>query len=185
MLARGTAKAHRPDLMVMIHRCPAKHSLNVLFIGNSFRARNDLPGLIARLAAARGVSMEHRLNSVGGASLRTHRNKGDAQAAIQGEHYDYVVLQEQSTPPVKNATRMKANPSAVSDVTNYGGALLIEPGVTVRTGTGRAGDTLVGTATTEVGRFWSAIVYTPGPAVGTYTYLAQASGDVGLGGPSS
>ena len=28
--------------------------LKVLFIGNSFTARNDLPGLIARLAAARG-----------------------------------------------------------------------------------------------------------------------------------
>src|SRR5687767_10568152 len=127
--------------------------------------------------------MEHRLNSVGGASLRTHWNKGDAQAAIQGEHYDYVVLQEQSTPPVKNATRMKAKPSAVSDVTNYGGALLIEPGVTVRTGTGRAGDTLVGTTTTEVGGFWSANVSTAGLADGTYTYWAQASDDAGLSGP--
>jgi hypothetical protein len=35
--------------------------LKVLFIGNSFTARNDLPGLIAQLAAARGKNLEHRL----------------------------------------------------------------------------------------------------------------------------
>src|SRR3954470_24674697 len=81
----------------------------VLFIGNSFTARNDLPGLIAQLAAARGRSMEHRLISAGGASLRTHWNAGEAQKAIRDGHYDRVVLQEQSTLPVKNARRMHEN----------------------------------------------------------------------------
>ena len=81
----------------------------VLFIGNSFTARNDLPGLIARLAAARGWHMEHRLISSGGASLRTHWNAGEAPKAIQDGHYDAVVLQEQSTLPVKNAKRMHEN----------------------------------------------------------------------------
>jgi lysophospholipase L1-like esterase len=83
--------------------------LNVLFIGNSFTARNDLPGLIARLAAARGGRMEHRLISAGGASLRTHWNAGHATRAIRDGQYDAVVLQEQSTLPVKNATRMHEN----------------------------------------------------------------------------
>jgi hypothetical protein len=81
----------------------------VLFIGNSFTARNDLPGLIAGLAAARGKSMEHRLISAGGASLRTHWNAGEALKAIQDGQYDHVVLQEQSTLPVKNARRMHEN----------------------------------------------------------------------------
>jgi hypothetical protein len=35
-----------------------------------------------------------------------HRNKGEAQAEIARGKYDYVVLQEQSTLPVKNAARM-------------------------------------------------------------------------------
>jgi hypothetical protein len=83
--------------------------LKVLFIGNSFTARNDLPGLIAQLAAARGRSMEYRLINVGGASLRTHWNAGEAQKAIRDGHYDRVVLQEQSTLPVKNARRMHEN----------------------------------------------------------------------------
>jgi hypothetical protein len=86
-----------------------RRPLKVLFIGNSFTARNDLPGLVAQLAAARGRSMEHRLISAGGASLRTHWNAGEAQEAIRDGHYDRVVLQEQSTLPVKNARRMHEN----------------------------------------------------------------------------
>jgi hypothetical protein len=84
-------------------------ALNVLFIGNSFTARNDLPGLIARLAAERGHSLEHCLISTGGASLRTHWNAGHALKAIQDGRYDAVVLQEQSTLPVKNTVRMHEN----------------------------------------------------------------------------
>ena len=84
-------------------------SLKVLFIGNSFTARNDLPGLIARLAEAGGHHLQHQLISVGGASLRTHWNKGHAQNRIREGDFDYDVLQEQSTLPVKNATRMHEN----------------------------------------------------------------------------
>jgi hypothetical protein len=83
--------------------------LKVLFIGNSFTARNDLPGLIAQLAAARGKTIQHRLISAGGASLRMHWNAGDALKAIQSGQYNYVVLQEQSTLPIKNAQRMHEN----------------------------------------------------------------------------
>jgi hypothetical protein len=83
--------------------------LKVLFLGNSFTARNDLPGLIAKLAAARGKSLEHRLISAGGASLRQHWNAGEARRAIQEGQHNAVVLQEQSTLPVKNAMRMHEN----------------------------------------------------------------------------
>jgi hypothetical protein len=80
--------------------------LKVLFIGNSFTARNNLCGLIAQLAAARGKELQHRLISAGGASLRRHWNAGTALSAIESAPLDYVVLQEQSTLPVKNALRM-------------------------------------------------------------------------------
>jgi len=82
---------------------------NVLFVGNSFTARNDLPGLIATLAAASGREFRHRLISAGGASLRAHWNAGDAVNAIRSGKFDAVVLQEQSTLPVKNAVRMHEN----------------------------------------------------------------------------
>jgi hypothetical protein len=93
----------------MAKRKQTADSIKILFIGNSFTARNDLPGLIARLAEARGKTVEHRLISAGGASLRTHWNAGVAIATIQNDKYDFVVLQEQSTLPIKNAVRMHEN----------------------------------------------------------------------------
>ncbi|REK17741.1 MAG: SGNH/GDSL hydrolase family protein [Planctomycetota bacterium] len=81
----------------------------MLFIGNSFTARNDLPGMLTELAAARGLRIEHDLISAGGASLRRHWNAGPAIDAIVDGGYDDVVLQEQSTLPVKNAARMAEN----------------------------------------------------------------------------
>lgn len=83
--------------------------MRVLFVGNSFTARNNVPGLIAQLAEARGKQLQYRLISAGGASLRMHWNKGDALDAMEEGRYDYVILQEQSTLPVKNAARMHEN----------------------------------------------------------------------------
>ncbi len=84
-------------------------SLNVLFIGNSFTARNDVPALLANLATAHGKQLQYQLISAGGASLRMHWNQGEAHQTIQQNKFDYVVLQEQSTLPVKNAKRMHEN----------------------------------------------------------------------------
>lgn len=80
--------------------------MRILFVGNSFTSRNNLPGLLARLAKERGVDVEHRLISAGGASLRQHLNEGTALKAIASGGYDTVVLQEQSTLPVKSPARM-------------------------------------------------------------------------------
>ena len=80
--------------------------LRVLFIGNSFTARNNLPELVKRLAAGAGKTLEYRLISAGGASLRMHWNKGEAIRDIERGGYDFVVLQEQSTLPIKNPKRM-------------------------------------------------------------------------------
>jgi hypothetical protein len=102
-----------------------KAPLKLLFIGNSFTARNDLPGLIARLAAARGKSIEHRLISASGASLRNHWNAGEALKAIQEGHYGDVVLQEQSTLPIKNAGRMHENVRLFDEAIKAAGAKTI------------------------------------------------------------
>jgi hypothetical protein len=99
-----------------------KSNLKILFIGNSFTARNDLPGLIAQLAAARRKSIEHRLISAGGASLRTHWNASEAGKAIASGGYDAVVLQEQSTLPIKNAKRMSENVRLFDEVIKAAGA---------------------------------------------------------------
>ena len=84
-------------------------AIKILFIGNSFTQRNDVPGLLVGMAAERKACVRHELISAGGASLRTHWNAGRAIKAITTNRYGYVVLQEQSTLPVKNAQRMAEN----------------------------------------------------------------------------
>jgi len=81
-------------------------SVSVLFVGNSFTQRNDLAGLIGAIARQRGISLKHELICAGGASLKRHWNAGNAATAIERGEYDYVVLQEQSTLPVKSPARM-------------------------------------------------------------------------------
>jgi len=76
-------------------------------VGNSFTSRNNLPGLIKGLAAARGIEVGHKLISAGGASLRQHLNAGKALDEIANGGYDTVVLQEQSTLPIKSPDRFR------------------------------------------------------------------------------
>ena len=97
-------------------------AIKILFIGNSFTQRNDLPGLLAAMAAERKVRIQHRLISAGGASLRKHWNAGRAAKAITTGGYDYVVLQEQSTLPVKNAQRMAENVRLFDEAIKQAGA---------------------------------------------------------------
>jgi hypothetical protein len=74
------------------------------------------------MAAERKVRIRHELMSVGGASLRTHWNAGRATKAITTGGYDYVVLQEQSTLPVKNAQRMAENVRLFDEVIKQAGS---------------------------------------------------------------
>ncbi len=103
-----------------------KKTLKMLYVGNSFTARNDLPGMLADLAAAgSGIKVEHELISAGGASLRMHWNKGAARDVIKKAKLDYVVLQEQSTLPIKNAKRFHENVREFAPVVKDSGATLV------------------------------------------------------------
>ena len=82
--------------------------VRILFIGNSFTTRNDLPGMLAEMAGEQGVTVEFEVMSAGGASLRRHLNAGAADR-IRDDKWDYVVLQEQSTLPIKNSNRFWEN----------------------------------------------------------------------------
>lgn len=95
---------------------------NILFIGNSFTARNNMPELLVGLAAERGHDVRYDLIQAGGASLRAHWNKGEAATAIASGKYDWTVLQEQSTLPVKNAARMQENVALFAPVIASSGA---------------------------------------------------------------
>jgi hypothetical protein len=46
-------------------------AINILFIGNSFTQRNDLPGMLAKMAAERKASILHQL--IASVELRCER----------------------------------------------------------------------------------------------------------------
>jgi uncharacterized protein DUF4886 len=85
--------------------------MRLLFVGNSFTNRNDLPVLLVQLAAAGDPPRELTAEKViaSGASLRQHWNAGEAGRLLEQERWDVVVLQEQSTLPVKNRQRYHEN----------------------------------------------------------------------------
>jgi hypothetical protein len=83
----------------------------ILFIGNSYTSRNQLPRLLADLAAeaTHPTRVEFDLVFAGGASLKRHWNAGVVQERLARQSWNYVVLQEQSTLPVKNPARYHDN----------------------------------------------------------------------------
>ena len=68
--------------------------LRVLFVGNSLTATNDLPAVVASLAASTGRKLEYRTVAFGGYALEDHWAQGDARAALATRSWDVVVMQQ-------------------------------------------------------------------------------------------
>ena len=66
----------------------------MLFIGNSLTQANDLPAMVLAMATAEGLNWDVQAQLLGGASLEDHWSNGAAQARIQSEHWDAVVMQQ-------------------------------------------------------------------------------------------
>lgn len=73
--------------------------LRVLFIGNSYTYTNNLPAMVSAFSRAlpNARPIDTGMVATGGATLRSAWNDGKALAAIRSDHWDYVVLQEQSS----------------------------------------------------------------------------------------
>jgi hypothetical protein len=80
----------------------------ILFIGNSFTGRNGLARMLEQMAASASPprEVETKLVLANGMALKTHWERGIAIEAIRGSKWDFVVLQEQSTLPLKNRAKM-------------------------------------------------------------------------------
>ncbi len=90
----------------------AEASSHVLFIGNSFTYYNDgvdqeLKGLDPSIAVQR--------TAVGGYTLKDQWESGQAADAIRSQHWNYVVLQEQSQMPVIGEAQFLAYASRLSE----------------------------------------------------------------------
>lgn len=66
----------------------------MLFIGNSLTAGNDLPGMVARIAAQAGKTLRVQSVLQGGAGLEDHYRAGHALRLIDAARYRLVSLQQ-------------------------------------------------------------------------------------------
>ncbi|MBL7712599.1 MAG: hypothetical protein JNL13_09055, partial [Chitinophagaceae bacterium] len=69
--------------------------LNVLFIGNSYTATNDLPGMAKKVALSAGDTLIVDSYSPGGNTLQMHAANPAVASKIAVGTWNYVVLQEQ------------------------------------------------------------------------------------------
>ena len=72
----------------------------VLFIGNSYTEFNNLPQIVANVAASAGDALLFDSNTPGGYTLLQHSTNTVTQSKIMAGGWDYVVLQEQSQEPI-------------------------------------------------------------------------------------
>ena len=72
-------------------------NLRVLFIGNSFTYYNNMPRIIEAISeSVDGPRIKTEMVAIGGARLEDLWKQGSALAAIRKQHWDYVVMNEQS-----------------------------------------------------------------------------------------
>lgn len=76
----------------------AQQVKRVLFVGNSYTYVNDLPGMIADMAASVGNNLQHTSSTPGGCTFMQHCNN-QSMTLIQQGGWDAVILQEQSQYP--------------------------------------------------------------------------------------
>lgn len=82
-------------------RAASPDSLRVLFIGNSYTYYNDMPSMVRRIASTQRMKLSCTSVVKGGQRLSGHlKNERLLQLLAEGG-WDYVVLQEQSTAPVR------------------------------------------------------------------------------------
>jgi Tol biopolymer transport system component len=77
----------------------------ILFIGNSHTFMNDLPGMFAGLARSAGREIRVDSSAVGGYSLEQHAWDRRTQEKLEGDGWDFVVLQERTGILMVESTR--------------------------------------------------------------------------------
>ena len=87
--------------------------LRVLFVGNSYTYVNDLPDLVARVAAARGIELVTGMVAEPNYSIEDHLQRRDYENAL-AQGWDWVVLQQgpSSLPENQEVLRVQAGRAA-------------------------------------------------------------------------
>lgn len=77
----------------------AGKKVRVLFLGNSYTYYNNMPKLVADMAASTGDTLVWEMEAPGGYTLSGHYTSMTSKNKIKQGNWDYVVLQEQSQTP--------------------------------------------------------------------------------------
>lgn len=77
----------------------AQQTKNVLFIGNSYTAYNNLPNLVDLVAQSVGDDLVYTAHTPGGNTLMNHAQNNQLAQTITTEDWDYVTIQGQSQEP--------------------------------------------------------------------------------------
>ena len=85
-----------------------KAGISMLFIGNSYTARNQLGRVIAEIAASAPIPLKihYEIAASEGATLNRHLEDQILLKKIKSQSWDYVVLQEQSLRPIVEPQKM-------------------------------------------------------------------------------
>jgi hypothetical protein len=87
-------------LAVVLCACAARPPLRTLWVGNSYTYENDLPSMVAQLAAADGARRFDPVQECpGGFTLKQHWDSGEDTRLLAGSHFEWMVLQDQSQEP--------------------------------------------------------------------------------------
>ena len=116
-------------ILTLFALLPTSEALQVLFIGNSYTFRNDVPKLVQSLAEAADLELIYDQHTESGWSLERHWNSQTTIDKIKQGNWDVVILQghsqetsgpeaqicEKSFPFAKNLANLvhEANPKAV------------------------------------------------------------------------
>lgn len=93
----------------------------ILFIGNSYTYCNELPTMVAQLAAAGGQDVKVHQVTAGGVTLEWHAQNEVTLVALR-EPWDFVVLQEHSIRPIQDTPKMAMAAAALQAIIASTGA---------------------------------------------------------------
>ena len=85
--------------ILLIQYASSQTTKQVLFLGNSYTAANNLPQLTAQVALSCNDTLIYDSNTPGGYTFEMHTTNPTTLAKIAIGNWDYVVLQEQSQLP--------------------------------------------------------------------------------------
>ncbi len=95
--AQGTIEIRKNGKVVATDHDQSTDAVRVLFIGNSLTFWNEMPWMTRRVAGSLGSKLVTQFSGASGATLRQHWERGRALRAIKERHWDFVVLQAQSS----------------------------------------------------------------------------------------